>query len=1096
MSCLGDGAVGGGAWGVISLLAVVIALTLLEAPPANAAAAPHWTIASESQPTFFKAGDPSDAYVLVARNDGGLPTTHGSTVTITDTLPAHVTATKITASSGPPNGAGVPIYTFACPTGPATGTIACTFEEGPTRGPILAGATITMTIVVSVEGGISALQSNSATISGGGAPSAAVTETTPLDSGPVPFGLSYFDIDNTTEEGAPDTRAGTHPFELSASFAFNVSAREVPSEHNGKAEAPLANAAPRDLEVAFPPGLLGNPNAVPRCSQQMFLLQTPLRCPLDTQVGHIKPFFYGGSSSMPLPIYNLEPPPGQPAELGFNVGGVGHVPLFFHVRSDGDYGLTVQASDLPESGPLQGAILTLWGVPAAAVHDLEREGTVDGSTPGHEELCRPSIKVLAGVEEQNRCPSGVAPKPFLTMPTRCQANPLTAGVLTDSWQSPGSPLFAFQPEPEIDGEVNGCEQLAFNPSLALLTENTQAGAPSGYTIKLHVPQNEEPEGLATPQVKKLVMSLPAGATLSPSATNGLLGCTHAQFAVQSSEPAACPDASKIGAVKVDSPLLASALEGDIFVGEPECEPCTPQDAQEGRMLHLLLQARGSGVTVKLDGSVSIDQATGRLTATFQNSPQWPFEDVTLTLNGGAQAPLANPAVCETPLAATSQLTPYSSEVAAESTSEPFELAGCPPPRFHPSMVAGTSNNQAGAFSPATVTVSRSEQDEQLSAVSVQLPPGLLGKLSSVQPCPEAAARAQQCGPDSRIGSATIGAGPGVNPVFLGGSVYLTGPYNGAPFGLSILVPAKAGPFDLGQVDVRARLDVNPHTAALSVSSDPLPQSIDGVPLSLRTLNLSIDREGFVFNPTNCRPMAIGGVLQSTAGTLATGSSRFQAANCATLPFKPTLTALAHARTSRAEGAYLHIKIVSPPGRANLAALKVDLPAHLSPRLSTLQGACAQAVFQANPAGCPRSSVVGTATTITPVLRKPLTGPAYLVSDANRALPTLGLVLQGEGVSIDVVGQTSLSQGITSSTFRSLPDAPLSSFDLVLDNGPHSLLTANLPARARGNLCGHGLAMPTAITAQNGAVVKQTTKIAVSGCPKRRPSRRRTSPHKA
>ena len=848
--------------------------------------------------------------------------------------------------------------------------------------------------------------------------------------------------------------------------------------------------------MAFPPGLLGNPTAVPRCSQQTFLEQTPLHCPLDTQVGSVKPFFYGTFPSMVFPVFNVVPPPGQPAELGFTIGGVGHVPLFFHVRSDSDYGLTVQANELPETGPLQGAILTLWGVPAEASHDLEREGTVDGSTPGHEEICHPSAKVTAGLEEQKRCPSGVAPRPFLTMPTRCQASPLTAGVLTDSWQSPGPPLLAFQPEPEIAGEVTGCEQLAFNPSLALLTENAQAGAPSGYTIKLHVPQNEEPEGLATPQVRKLVVSLPPGTVLSPSGTNGLLGCSPEQFASQSTDPAACPNGSTIGSVKIDTPLLATPLEGEIFVGEPECEPCTPQDAQDGRMLHLLLQARGSGVTVKLDGSVSIDQASGRLTATFPNSPQWPFEDVALTLNGGARAPLANPSVCGTPLAATSQLTPYSSEVAAEPTSEPFELAGCPPPQFDPSFVAGTSNNQAGAFSPATITVSRSDQDEHLSAMSVQLPPGLLGKLASVQPCPEAEAQAQQCGRASLIGSATVGAGPGADPVFLDGSVFLTGPYDGSPFGLSILVPAKAGPFDLGQIDVRARIDVNPHTAALSITSDPLPQSMDGIPLSLRAINLNIDREGFIFNPTSCQPMAIDGVLQSTAGATAAGSSRFQAANCATLPFKPTLSALTHARTSKADGAYLHVKIVSPSGQANLAKLKVDLPEHLSTRLSTLQGACADTVLQANPAGCPKASVVGTATAITPVLHQPLTGPAYLVSHGSSALPDLELVLQGEGVSIDVAGQTSLSQGITSSTFRSLPDAPLSSLDLVLDNGPHSLLAANLPASARGSMCGRSLAMPTAITAQNGAVLKLTTKVAVLGCPRRNPPRRRAPRHKA
>jgi uncharacterized repeat protein (TIGR01451 family) len=1097
VSCLGDGAIRLGAQGVASLLGVLLAYGGLEAAPVVAASpSPHWSIVSQSQPAFFNAGDASDAYTLIVRNDGGSATLPASTVTVTDTLPSGVLATKISAHGEGPNGNGSPKYEMTCPQAPVTGAVTCTYEESATHGSVLAGTTIVLMITLSVPSGIAALAPNMATVSGGGAPSASVTETTPLSGDPVPFGLSYIGIDDVGDDGQADIQAGSHPFELATSLAFNVGSREAPSLFNGMAESPLANATPKDLEVAFPPGLLGNPNAVPQCSQQAFLEQAMLHCPLDTQVGTVKPFFYGRFPSAVFPVFNIVPPPGQPAELGFSVGGIGHVPIFFRVRGDGDYGLSVQVSDIPETGPLQGAILTLWGVPADASHDLEREGTVGEATPGHEEVCKPSVKTTAGVEEQKRCPSGLAAKPFLTLPTSCQESPLSAGVLTDSWQSPGPPLQQFVPNPQIAHAITGCEQLSFNPSLALAPEIAQAGAPSGYTIRLHVPQNEEPAGLATPTVRKAVVSLPDGTVISPSATDGLLGCSQEQFGLHSSAAASCPDGSKVGAVKIATPLLTGPLAGDIFLGEPECAPCTPQDAQEGRLMHLLLQAQGSGVTVKLDGSVSIDQATGRLTATFQESPQWPFEDIELTLNGGARAPLANPSSCGTPLDGMSQLTPYSSEDAAESTSEPFVLSGCPAPQFAPSFIAGTTNNQAGAFSPATVTVSRSDQDEDLGGVSVHLPPGLLGMLSSVQACPQSQVQAQQCGAASRLGSASVGAGPGADPAFLAGSVYLTGPYDGAPFGLSILVPANVGPFDLGTIDVRAKIDVDPRTAALSITSDPLPQSLDGIPLSLRTLNLSIDRQGFIFNPTNCQPLAIDGVLQSTEGTTANTYSRFQAANCATLPFKPRLTALTHARTSKAGGAYLHVKLVSGPGQANVAKVKVDLPKHLSTRLTTLQGACAAAVFQADPANCPAASVVGTATALTPVLRQPLTGPAYLVSHGAAALPDLELVLQGEGVTIHVIGQTSLGQGVTSSTFRSLPDAPLSSFDLVLDSGPHGLLAANLPVRFAGNMCGRSLAMATAITAQNGAVLKQTTKVAVSGCPEHTASRLRASRHKA
>lgn len=1066
------------------LLVALLALGAIDAPDSNAApASPHWSILSESQPTFFKAGDPSDAYVLVVRNDGGLATIHGSTVTVSDALPPGVTATKITAAGEAANGSGSPRYQMTCPQGPVTGIVTCTYDEGPEQGSVLPGAMIVLTIDVSVPAGVTALAPNSATVSGGGAPIASTSDTVAIDPSPVPFGLSLFRLDVVQESGEVDTRAGSHPFELTTSFAFNVSARESPSAADGGGESPLAEASPKDLEIALPPGLLGNPNAVPRCSQQAFLERENLNCPVDTQVGTVKPFFYGAFGSAVFPVFNVVPPPGQPAELGISVARVGHIPLFFRVRSDGDYGMTALVGNIPETGPLQGAILTLWGVPADSSHDLEREGTLGEGGQAKEEFCKPKVKVQGGIETQVRCPSDVAARPFLTLPSRCQGQ-LSVAARGDSWQSPqgegGLPLGE-----DMLSAMTGCERLSFSPSLALASENAQAGAPSGYTIKLHIPQNEDPNELATPAVSKAVLRLPAGAVLSPAVADGLLGCSREQFGLHVLDRASCPGASQIGTVKIGSPLLSSPLEGQVFVGAPECAPCSPADAREGRLLRLLLQAGGSGVTVKLEGSVSIDQSTGQLTATFRESPQWPFEDLELTLNGGSRAPLANPSSCGTALTASSELTPFSSEAAAELASEPFEVSGCSPSRFQPSFIAGTTDNQAGAFSPATITFSRTDRDEDLERLTVHMPPGLLGMLSRVQACHEAQAQAGECEPESRIGTATVGAGPGANPLFLGGSVHLTGPYDGAPFGLAIEVPAIAGPFDLGTIEVRARIDVNPRTTALTITSDPLPQSLDGIPLRLKTVNLSIDREGFVFNPTNCRALAIQGVLESSRSSTALDSSRFQAANCATLPFKPRLTALTHARTSKAGGVYLHVKVVSGSGQANVAKVKVDLPKHLSSRLTTLQSACTDAVFLANPANCPAASAVGSATAITPVLNAPLTGRAYLVSHGGSALPDLELGLHGEGVTLHVDGQTSLKQGIVSATFRSLPDAPFSTFDLVLDNGPHSLLAANLPAKARGSMCGRSLAMPIAITGQNGAVLKQTTKVAVSGCPRHR-----------
>jgi uncharacterized repeat protein (TIGR01451 family) len=1079
-------------WYPTFLLAAVLALGGTEAQPSWAApASPHWRILSESQPTYFEAGDPADAYVVIVHNDGGAPTAHARTVTITDTLPAGVTATKAAAEGEVANGGGALRYRLNCPTAPFTEIVTCTYEEGldkagDEQGRILQGATIVMTVTVAVSEGMVELGPNTATVSGGGASSASSSETTPIRSAAVPFGLSLFDVDSASESGEAETQAGSHPFELTTSLAFSVSARESPSARNGLAESPLASAAPKDIEVALPPGLVGNPNAVPRCSQQAFLEREGLNCPLDTQVGTVKPFFYGTFHTAVFPLFNIVPPPGQPGELGVSVSGIGHVPIFFHVRSNGDYGLTAQLEDIPETGPLQGAILTLWGVPAAPSHNLEREGTLGEGAQNDGESCRPAVEVKAGVEVAKGCPSGVAATPFLTLPSSCPPG-LPVGIRTDSWQNP-QPSSSLAPElpgsfaREQSLSTTGCEQLSFAPSIALSPETTQASSPSGYTVELHVPQNADPTALATPDLRDAVVTLPAGVVISPSVANGLQGCTPEQFGLRSLATASCPPASKIGTLKIATPWLAEPLEGEVFVGEPECAPCTPANAQEGKLIRLLLQTQGSGVTVKLEGRASINQSIGQLTVRFDEAPQLPFEQLKLTLDGGQNAALVNPSTCGTPLAATSQLTPYSSEQAAEPWSASFMASGCMPPQFEPSFVAGTTNNQAGAFSPLTVTLSRTDRDEDLQTVAVHLPSGLLGMLSKVTLCGEAQARAGTCAAQSEIGSATIGAGPGANPVFVKGGVYLTGPYEGAPFGLSIVVPAVAGPFNLGTIVLGARVDVNPSTAALSVMTDPLPQSLDGIPLQIKTVNLDIDREGFVFNPTDCRALAVEGTLTSTAGATATASSRFQAANCATLAFKPRLSALAHARTSKADGAYVHARLELPAGDANVAALKIDVPKQLPVRLTTLQKACPAAVIEANPAGCPAASAVGSVTVLTPALRHALVGPVYLVSHAGAAMPDLELVLQGEGVTVDVVGRTIIKRGVISAVFTSLPDVPISTLGLVLSADAHSLLAANLPAKAKWSLCGQRLAMPTAITGQNGAVLKRTVNIYVSGCP--------------
>ncbi len=385
-------------------------------------------------------------------------------------------------------------------------------------------------------------------------------------------------------------------------------------------------------------------------------------------------------------------------------------------------------------------------------------------------------------------------------------------------------------------------------------------------------------------------------------------------------------------------------------------------------------------------------------------------------------------------------------------------------------------------------MARQSGEQRLSGVRVVAPPGVVGALKGVAQCPEPQASRGECPGDSEVGEATIAAGPGVDPVWIKGHIYLTGPYAGAPFGLSIALPAAAGPFDLGQAVVRARVEVDSHTAQLIISSDPLPSIIRGVPLDIRTVNITINRAGFIVNPTNCAPLSVTGTISSTAGARVAVTSPFEAVDCASLPFAPRFTAWTQAKTSRGGGASLGVRMTTGAGQANIAKVRLLLPWQFPGRLTTLQHACTASVFDVNPASCPATSIVGMATADTPLLAHPLTGPAYLLARGGAAFPDIALVLQGEGIVVYLDGNMDIKHGLTSATFNSIPDLPIATFTVAFPEGPHSILGTNIPARARGSLCGQSLIMPTALTAQNGAVVAQATKVAVTGCAKHRTGR--------
>jgi hypothetical protein len=557
-------------------------------------------------------------------------------------------------------------------------------------------------------------------------------------------------------------------------------------------------------------------------------------------------------------------------------------------------------------------------------------------------------------------------------------------------------------------------------------------------------------------------------------------------------------------------LLPNALVGAAYLAQQYANPFGSLVA-----LYIVVKDPVSGVIVKLAGQVTPDPVTGQLVSTFDGTPPLPFEDLVLHFFGGSRAPLGTPALCGAYTTCAS-IAPWSGNAPVDSSST-FEITSgpnhgaCPNPAgdmslsalpFAPELTAGSLNIQAGAFTPFTMTMSREDGNQNLKAIEMRMPPGLLGTLAHVTLCDEADADAGSCGPDSLIGETTVSVGLGGNPYTVrGGKVFITGPYAGSPYGLSIVNPAKAGPFDLGQVVVRAKIEVDPTRAFLIIKTDTsgahaIPQIIDGIPLQIKHVNVTVNRPEFTFNPTNCEPQKITGALTSSEGATSALAVPFQVTNCAVLGFKPVFKVSTSGKTSRRNGASLHVRLTYPSApfgsQANIGYVKVDLPKQLPSRLETLKKACPDTVFDENPAACPGESHIGFATATTPVLPVHLSGPAYFVSHGGAKFPELIIALSGEGITVYLHGETFIDNktGITSSTFRTIPDVPIGAFELTLPEGPYSALAA-----PGNHLCGQTLHMPTSFHAANGIQLKQSTPITITGCPKHKPKHHNKHKHK-
>ncbi len=846
------------------------------------------------------------------------------------------------------------------------------------------------------------------------------------------FGVSAFDWQTTANEaGDPYSQAGGHPYAISTEIEFNHHFDPV-------WEGQLPDRPVKDVLADLPAGLVGDPQAMAKCtSGQLATIESGAPasqwCPIGSQIGIV----HLNSGGVPIadPLFNMQAPANVPARFGFNFAGV-LVSLDARVRSDGDYGLSIDSKNISEGLPLIGIKVTIWGVPADPSHDQDRcllWHIFAESSP----YCTSS-----GLMEGPN-PAGRPVVPLLTLPSRCTEPGvgLEMKLRADAWTAPGvfdETSFATHLPPNLPagpGErgaplnLSGCAGVPFEPTVDTAPTSNLPDTPSGLSFALQVPSEglENVAGIAQSDLRRAVVALPEGVAANPSSADGLGACSSTQIALHSTGDASCPENSKIGTILIETPLLEAPLAGSVYLAAPGDNPF-------GSLLAVYLVADGQGVTVKVPGKIEADPVTGRLTAVFDSIPQLPFAKLTLTLKGGPRAPLVTPAACgSTPT--TSTLTGWNGKTA--NISSPYSVE-CTPGlgAFSPAFTAGTVNNQAGAFTPLVLSLSREDREQNLSGLNVTLPPGLSAKLAGVPLCPDTQASAGTCGEASRIGTVTATAGAGPNPYAVQGKIFLTGPYNNGPFGEVVVIPAVAGPFNLGNVIVRGSIRIDPHTAQASVISDPFPTILQGIPLRTRSVNVTLDRPGFIFNPTNCDPLSVDGTITSTQGASAAVSSHFQAANCAALPFKPTFKVATKATSSKKNGASLDVKITSGAGQANLGKVAVTLPKQLPSWLPTIQQACPAAVFNANPASCPAGSNIGIATATTPILANPVTGPVYLVSHGGAAFPDIVMVLQGEGVTVEQVGSINIKGQVTSSAFNSIPDVPLNTFELVLPQGPH------------------------------------------------------------
>ncbi len=937
---------------------------------------------------------------------------------------------------------------------------------------------IKVRIRAAVDPGASGVLTSQFDVTGGEAAPVSTVDPTLVTSVPPEFGIDGFDGQTTANAaGDPYTRAGGHPYGISTAVFFNTITNPIPNKGSTWPVEPV-----KDVLVDLPPGLVGDPNATSgvRCTQPQLANSEstdsrPL-CPSGSQVGVTSIFTADGLVlGNPIPVFNVVAPPNVAARFGFNVGG-SVVLLDASVRTGGSYGVSVNVRNIPEGIAAAGTLLTFWGVPADPSHNAQRACPGQSGPAAGGPICTTDLPLKA----------------FLRNPTSCGAPGETTARI-DSWTDPGdfkTASFLTHDPPAFPtpagsrgpaNSITDCATVPFEPTFSASPRDATAGSPSGFTFDLTLPQTSNPDQRGTSDLKKAVVTLPVGLRVSPSSAAGLGACAPAQIDLNSAADAACPNSSKIGTVVVTTPLLDEPLTGAVYLAKPHDNPFNT-------LLSLYVVAKGPGVVVKLPGRVETDPITGQMTATFDDNPQLPFSNLHLEFKGGPRAPLVNPASCGT-YATHAVLTSWSgSTVVSDSTfaiSKDGNGTPCAASQFSPDFEAGASSVEAGKNTTFDLRLSRSDDDQELKTLDVTMPNGLLAKVAGVPLCnADVEGKAGTCSEASRIGDILTGSGAGPNPFYLPGRVYLTGPYNDGPFGLSIVVPAVAGPFDLGTVVVRASIRLDRRTSQLSVVSDPFPTILEGITLQVRDVRVSVNRSKFMVNPTGCGQKQIRGTVKSTGGLTANVSSRFQVGGCKKLPLRPrmVLSVGSKGHTGAGSSTPLTARLTQTPGQSNLKTVDVTLPLSLNALLPVVTNSCTQAEFDAN--DCEKART-GSAVAVTPLLDKPLKGSVYFVKDPKAprgALPNLVVALRGQ-VDFDLVGKIILPGGVRLETaFRAVPDVPITSFTLKMSTGKHGAVGV------AENLCTKKSKRATArvvFTGQNGRVVRSNQRLKIHGCSARK-----------